>query len=116
MSADGGIPGITEEELLAALPMELVSGGLGGIALDEEFDDFEEEEDENLDEEEASVEGDEEDEDGEVELPDGPEGSHVYEVTEVATPQHVAAAGAAEARYAPQLNVPIAFEAAEFSC
>lgn len=85
---------------MAALPMELVSGGLGGITLDDEFNDFEEDDEEDLDEDEASVEGDEEDEDGEGE---GPDESHLYEVIEEVTPQDVAAGVAAEARYAPQL-------------
>ena len=58
---------MTEEDLLAALPMELVSGGLGGFTLDDDLDEFEEENEENLDEDEASVEGDEEEEDGEEE-------------------------------------------------
>ena len=94
---------MAEEDLLMALPLELVSGRLGA-ALGDELEDFEEEDEEDLDEEEVSAGGDEvgEEADEGGEPPDG----HVYEVIEDVTQQYMAAIEAAVARYAPHLWVP----------
>ena len=102
--ADGGAGDLTEEDLLAALPMELLAGGgAGGVPYDDEYVDFEEEEDpdEEGDDDEADGGGDGRGQPagGAVGVPAGRSG--MYEVTEDGTLRALVASEAAHARYDP---------------